>query len=128
MSNNNFNFLDEVTVESVALEVGVHQVQIANCSVYDNRILVNIVNAQGLPVTQVASFNCGTPAGLELARQFFGALLGANVKLRDAVTQVSGKSCKAKVVKKDKYLNVSLYANNSVVVDDEDDLEEPVDF
>ena len=127
MNNTNFDFLNEETVESVALNVGVHSVTIVNCSAYKDRILINVANEQGLPVTQVASFNCGTPAGLDLAKQFFGSLLGANIKLRDALTQSVGKNCKAKVTKKDKYLNVSLYANNSVVVDDEDS-DEPEDF
>lgn len=125
MNNTNFNFLDALTVESVALGLGVHQVQIASCSVYKDRILINVVNEAGLPVSQVASFNCGAPAGLELAKQFFGSLLGANITLRQALEQAVGKTCKAKITKKDQYLNISLYANNAAVVADEEDQEEP---
>ena len=127
MNNTNFNFLDELTVESVALTLGVHQVQVASCSVYKDRILINVVNEAGLPVSQVASFNCGTPAGRDLAKQFFGSLLGANITLRDALVQAVGKTCKAKVTKKDQYLNIALYANNAAVVDEEDQ-EERLDF
>ena len=130
MNSKNFDldlsFLDETTVESVSLSEGVYNVQIANCSVYRDRILINVISEQGLPVTQVASFNCGTPNGKELAKQFFGSLVGANVKLGAALGLAVGKVCKAKITKNNGYLNMSLYGPNASAVEDDDD--EEVDY
>ena len=117
MNSKNFDldlsFLDETTVESVSLSEGVYNVQIVNCSVYRDRILINVISEQGLPVTQVASFNCGTPNGKELAKQFFGSLVGANVKLGAALGLAVGKVCKAKITRNNGYVLVTMKVLNS---------------
>ena len=88
---------------------------IINANAHENRILVNVADENGQVIAQVASYNCGTEAGLRLAKQFFGQLVGP-VSLRQALAAAKGKAVKITGRRNEGYVNIVLNAPTAPVV------------
>lgn len=88
---------------------------IISANAHENRILVNVADENGQVIAQVASYNCGTEAGLRLAKQFFGQLVGP-VSLRNALAAAKGKAVKITGRRNEGYVNIVLNAPTAPVV------------
>ena len=110
------SFLDEMCEDMRTVNDGeVITGTIINANAHENRILVNVADENGQVIAQVASYNCGTEAGLRLAKQFFGQLVGP-VSLRQALAAAKGKAVKITGRRNEGYVNIVLNAPTAPVV------------
>ena len=110
------SFLDEMCEDMRTVNDGeVINGTIINANAHENRILVNVADENGQVIAQVASYNCGTEAGLRLAKQFFGQLVGP-VSLRQALAAAKGKAVKITGRRNEGYVNIVLNAPTAPVV------------
>lgn len=110
------SFLDEMCEDMRTVNDGeVINGTIINANAHENRILVNVADENGQVIAQVASYNCGTEAGLRLAKQFFGQLVGP-VSLRNALAAAKGKAVKITGRRNEGYVNIVLNAPTAPVV------------
>lgn len=110
------SWLDEMCEDVRTVQDGeVISGTIISANAHENRILINVADENGQLIGQVASFNCGTEAGLRLAKQFFGQLVG-QVPLRSALVAAKGKAVKITGRRNEEYVNIVLNAPTAPVV------------
>lgn len=113
---NSFKKLKSVD-SKITLPAGKHKGKVKSITNYEDRILVNLETLDGKQIRQVASFNMSNERGYELCVEFLSEVGGHQPTMAKNLQEALGKEVTISVTENDGYLNATVFALSSSVVE-----------
>lgn len=111
-------FKKQKSVDSkITLPAGKHRGLVKSITNYEDRILVNLETLDGKQIRQVASFNMSNERGYELCVEFLSEVGGHQSTMAKNLQEALGKEVTISVTENDGYLNATVFALSSSVVE-----------